>query len=172
MSASSLPAAPAPLSSLEHPPRVSTTKFWLWLAVGIVSTWVLFLAVMTFRMASPAVVNAVQIVESDLILVGRWDRDSENRFDVERELKHGQLRGPVNVLGLPEKGMPTGEAWVIPVTKIGDAYSVTQGTFPLRRQPDAPPDAKLPFQRVDVSPQCYPVTDDVLRQIERILAAP
>lgn len=169
MSASSLPSAPAPLSSLEHPPRVSTTKFWLWLAIGIVLAWVLFLAVMTFLTASPAVVNFMQIAESDLILVGRWDRRSENRFEVERELKHGQLHGAVNVLGLPEKGLPTGESWVIPVTKIGNAYSVTKCTIPLRRG-QAAADAKLPFESVDVSPQCYPATDDVLRQIERALA--
>src|SRR5690349_24987134 len=123
MSASSLPAAPAPLSSLERPPHVSTTKFWLWLSAGIVLAWVLFLAVVILRTASPPVVNAVQLEESDLILVGHWDNRSEGRFEVEQELKRGQLRGVVSVLGLPEKGLPAGESWVIPVTKIGNAYS-------------------------------------------------
>lgn len=170
MSAPALPAARPPSSSVEHPSAVPRDRSKLWLSALVAAVWVLFLATITWRTANPPVVNVVQISESDLIFVGRWEDRAAGRFHIERELKHGQFQGAVNVLGLPDRGLPRGETWVIPVTKVGDAYSVTQGVFTTGPLP-LDPQGNAAVWKVHVPPQCYPATDDVLNQVQRALAA-
>lgn len=145
-------------------------RYGLWSVAGLTVLWVLFLAVITWRTANPPVVNGVQVQVSDRILVGRWENRADGRFEVTQELKRGDPLGVVTVTGVPDRGTPTNDLWVIPVLKFGGTYSVTHGQFvnhPWRRLPAA--DAQE--WEVRVNPQCYPATDDVLEQINAVLSA-
>ncbi len=169
MSATPLPAASENPPAPNVPPPGSLAKFRV--AASLTLAWVLFLAGLTWRTANPPVVNRVQIRNSEYILVGRWENRQEGRLEVVQELKRGVSLGVVTVTGLPERGLPAAKSWVIPVTRFGGAYSVTHGQFlNSPRQPQ--PDGKIPHWQIDVPPQCYPATDDVLEQILAVLAAP
>jgi hypothetical protein len=142
-------------------------------AAAVTLGWVLFLAVVTWRTANPPAINIVQILESDLVLVGSWQDRRAGRFEVLEELKHGGRTGLMTVAGAPCAKSPAETTWVVPVRREGTSWKVTQGRFANRpleahaRDPDAPP----PWI-VQVEPQCYPATDDVLRQIRMLLERP
>ena len=162
MSAASPAAAPAQKSG---PPAAPLHRsVWLRIAAAATVAWVCALAAITWMTANPPVINLLQLQHSDLVLVGTWENRAEGRFLVERELKHGRLKGPVKIVGLPDRGLPTTPAWVIPVTKLGDTWAVTRGEFPILVRPPAK-DARPQVVEVNVDPQCYPATNDVLGQI-------
>jgi hypothetical protein len=141
---------------------------WFPFAIVIIAVWIAFLAVLTWRTANPPVVNDVQILESDEIFVGSWKDQAEGRFDVADELRHGQIHGLVTITGVPQRGAPKSDRWVIPVTRRGGTYAVTQGIFPPGRDPLAKPGDR-PLPPVHVEPLCYPATEAVLAQIRRLL---
>ena len=144
-------------------------RLGLVVAAIVVTVWVIYLAYITIRTANPPVINRVQIDAADFLLLGRWENFSTGRFRVERELKHGRLTGLVQVLGLPDHLPSQSIEWVIPVSKTGDAVSVTQGIY--ENRPLHSGQNLNGVWKVRVAPQCYPATAEILRQIDHELAA-
>lgn len=162
----SAPPLPSATSDSVPPPAPVPRSIWLMAAAVLVIVWIGFLAGLTVVTANPPVVNPLQIASSDLVLVGRWKNRTAGQFEVERELKLGQLQGPVVVEDLPVSGPPTNEAWVVPVVKLGKNYAVTHGQF---MNAPAQPQANQHPWPVKLPVQCYPATADVLQQIESML---
>lgn len=170
MSATPLPAASEVVAAPKDSPPPTRLGHWLWVAAGLTIVWVTFLALITVQTANPPVVNVVQIQNSDFVLVGRWTDRAHGRFEVTQELKRGEQFGVITVTGVPERGMPTTETWVIPVVKFVGTYDVTKGPF-INRPRQLPKDSQEREWLVQVHPQCYPATDDVLEQIKAALAS-
>lgn len=163
MSAPPLPAATSAETQTSAP---ASWTAWLAGSAVLVFGWIGFLAALTALTANPPAVNPLQIASSDFVLVGHWKNRATGEFDVERELKQGQLQGTVIVEDIPKPGPPGQAVWVIPVTKLGKRYSVTQGEFlnhPTEPQPNVEP------WPVKLEPQCYPATSDVLDQIDAVI---
>jgi|GEM_PF-3390944 len=160
---------------LSTPPQTfapaSPSRWLLIVFAVIVVVWVGLLSWLTLNTANPPVVNRVQILSSDLVLVGRWQDVAAGNFDVTRELKYGELTGVVTLLGpKPATATPNEAEWVIPVRRTKNALSITEGKFINRPQQNdiVPPG---PEWRVAITPQIYPATASVFEQIDRILAA-
>lgn len=145
-------------------PRVRLVVFSV-----IVAGWVAWLGWLTLTTANPPVINRVQVLASDLVLVGKWSDRQAGRFDVSRELKHGKVTGNItiqNVPAAPGTAAPDAE-WVVPVRRTGDAYTVTAGQFANR--PAGPQKGVAP--EIDVKAQIYPATPNVFGQIAELLPA-
>lgn len=163
MSATTLtqPEADSPAS---RRPRVRLIVFAM-LVVG----WAAWLAWLTLTTANPPVINRVQVLSSDLVLVGKWEDRAAGRLNVSRELKHGELTGIITIQAVPlvpKISGPDGE-WIVPVRRIRTGYAVTSGKFanrPAGKQPAAAPE-------IDVKPQVYPATPDVFEQLAEVLPA-
>lgn len=163
MSALPLPAA---TSSPTQTPVSVMRSAWIVASGMLLLGWIGFLAVLTVATANPPVVNALQIAASDLVFVGHWKNRATGEFQVERELKQGQLQGTVIVEDVPKVGPLERDAWVVPVVKLGKRYAVTHGEFTNR--PALPRPDQQPWP-VKLEPQCYPATNDVLEQIDAVL---
>lgn len=158
----------APVVASVPPEASGLRRTCLWLSFGLMGAWIVFLAGLTWQTSNPPVVNAVQIHASTYVLVGHWADRALGRFEVADELKHGKSLGTVTVRGVPEHGVPKSSAWVIPVVRNDDAFTVTQGRFMNRPREAASSEESRPWI-VQVPPLCYPATDDVLRQVRDIL---
>jgi hypothetical protein len=157
------PVAAAPAAASQ-----TASRGLLGMVIGAVIIWIGFLSVLTARTANPWIVNEIQIERSDAVLLGHWVNRRTGEFAVVKDLLHRQSPGTVTVTGLPERGLPAAESWVIPVTKLGSSYEVTQGHF--RYHPIDPVHGVSP-QPLEgtIAPQCYPETPDILQQIEQVL---
>ena len=164
-------AAPPPVASLAPTATPVASSSWrsiFWAALGIVAVWIAFLALLTSRTSNPWVVNEQQLHQSDAVFLGRWVDRQAGRFEVAEELLHHQSADTVTIQGLPIRGLPTTDQWIIPVTRDRTGYIVTQGSFRyVVHDPnhDGPPQ----IRQGTIDPQCYPDTPDVRRQLDLML---
>lgn len=165
MSASLQPDVSSDAAASSQP--VCCARIGFWLVSALVAGWILVLSLLTFWTANPPVLNRVQLTQSDAVFVGRWVDEATGRFEVTQELKHGQPVGIITVSRVPKLRMHASDRWVIPVTKLGDVYSVTQGTF-VARVFDPQTNGEG-YVKIQVVAQCYPATDEVLAQVQTIL---
>jgi hypothetical protein len=134
---------------------------------ALVVGWIGWLAWLTLNTANPPIVNRVQLLASDLVIVGRWEDRTAGRLRIVRELKHGELAGTITVeRAPPPRGISDADAeWIVPVRRTRAGYAVTSGKFVNR--PERAGGAA--GDKIDIPPQIYPATKDILRQIEVLL---
>jgi len=133
----------------------------------LVIIWVAGLATLTVRTANPWIVNEVQIERSDAVFVGRWIDRLQGRFEAADDLLHRLPPGAVTITGLPTRGLPKTDEWVIPVRKSGEGFVVTQGGFSYVPRDPAGHVAPQPVEG-EIAPQCLPAIPEVLQQIEQL----
>ncbi len=167
---SAAPPVAAPIETKDVGRAAWHTSLRVRCAGAAVLIWIVALAAMTWNTANPDVVNRAQIEESHFVFVGRCEDPAKGTFHVERELKRGELQGPVTVQDLPKQLPPKNTAWVVPVLRHGKSFVVTEGVFPLPPAQVVGPNG-VPLE-AHVAPKIYPATDDVLRQIDALLRVP
>jgi hypothetical protein len=134
--------------------------------------WIGILAALWWYSANPVVVNRVQVLHADLIVLGEWRPGDPPQLTVERSWKGTPSGSTVAVrqteLAIKMNGANPSGRFVVPLTRITpDLYEITQGV--LGNPPEHPqPGAEL--RPAEVRPHIYPAGDDVIRQLEGLLA--
>ena len=159
-------AALSPPPATDNIPSAASRARLILFAI-LAAFWVVFLAGLTWRTANPPLVNRVQILASDRLLVGHWLDVKSGRFQVNRELKQGDISGEVIIENspIPGKNFTADQEFVVPVRKRKDNYVLTAGDF--RIEKSSPAASDLPAGRIQ--PQIYPATAEILDQIEQLL---
>jgi hypothetical protein len=130
-------------------------RLLLMAAIVLAACWWVLLALLSFFTANPVTLNREQILRASFVVTGSLSDDpAANQILVEREWKQNALHGTILVNNLAAVPKPRGKIYIIPLTRVGHGFEVTETVDP-----------KLP-------PLIYPATPEALSQLRTILNLP
>lgn len=142
------------------PPRAP-----FWISILIVVVWVGTVAALTWTSANPVTLNQQQILNSDLVVVGKVVDDPAPRYVIE-PVDHQPWplteRRPIGVSNLPGTEAHAGQTYIFPLTRHAEDQGV-----PMHGDYFVTP-SHLP----NAAPLIYPATPAALKQLEQILMEP
>lgn len=171
MSAPSNPSPPMNEdSSPDGKPLVRSSRSIWYALLGLALVWGAILLSLVLFTANPVTLNWEQIqLQAQMVISAEVLNVESGKVKVTRVWKEG---GPVQpeqellILNLKQTPARNGESYLIPVIKSGPvagAYTIpmTQEQLALEEK-----------GKEDIQPYCYPLSDDVVKQLESLLAQP
>lgn len=142
-------AAAGPDSPIPSSPR---SHFTLITATLVAACWWIFLVWLAIFTANPVTLNREQILRASYVVTGTLVSNPPTaEVAIEREWKDHGLSGTILVNDLPAIARRPGLTYIIPLSRVGHGFHVTQ----------MPPPNKVPL--------IYPATSDSIGQLQAIL---
>jgi hypothetical protein len=127
---------------------------WLLAAAAFLAVcWSAALLVLDLTTARPKLVSPDQILNSELVVIGRHAAGGETRVKIERVYRGRKEPGTeIHVVNLPDvRGLVDDQPYVFPLTPFRGDFVVTR------------------FDRQQVPPLIYPAVPEVIEQVKLIL---
>lgn len=157
MTAVALPAARPPVSRV---PQLIGIAF-------LACAWCAGLTALIFVDSNPVVLNRVQLQAATFVVQGQLTRGSPTTLQVARVWKGTLPETSLVITDALPVVIPEGEI-IVPISRGVEPgeYRITQGVLPNYGEGSTDPNADSETRPAQVQPLVYPVTPDILRQLE------
>jgi len=123
------------------------------IAAGVLAAlWVVALVILALLTANPVTLNREQILQSDLVVVGRFDSQNPSRLIVDESWNRESDLAEIDVENHAATRARAGKSYIVPLTKTpAGRFRVTESLLP------------------NSAPLVYPATDEAFEQLRALL---
>jgi len=143
---------PSAEPSTAAPNARATARRRLVAAGALAALWVVAIVILALLTANPVTLNREQILQSDLVVIGRFDPQKPSRLIVDESWNRESELAEIDVENHAATRARAGKSYVVPLTKTSAGrFKVTESLLP------------------NSAPLIYPAGDEALEQLRALL---